>query len=101
MPVRTQLLAMQNEVLNQLCRELAEEFRNPKETGEPVVIVERPTTSSIHLFIIWSRFDIVDGVARSTVVLSAFTEAEGDEAAQLVTVAIGLTPDEATAMGIV
>jgi len=80
--------------------ELEKELRNPKEEGEPEIIINRPSPGTIHLYVIWSRWDDLDQLVRSRIILDAFTAVKGEPEAIQVTVSMGLTIDEAKRLGI-
>jgi len=84
----------------QLRSELHAEFTNPKDSGEPDIIIERPSPGTIHLYVIWSRWEGLEQVVRSRIILDAFEESH--EAAEVVkvTVAMGLVPEESRRIGI-
>jgi hypothetical protein len=84
----------------ELRRILEAEFCHPKESGEPEIIIERPTRGTTHLYVIWARWDDMEQVVRSRIILDAFQAAKGDEEMVQVTVSMGLTPDEAKRIGI-
>jgi hypothetical protein len=83
-----------------LRRELTTEIEHPKESGEPEIIIERPSASTIHLFVVWSKWSELEQIVRSRITLDAFREARGEEEALRVTVAMGLTREEAGRLGI-
>jgi hypothetical protein len=80
--------------------DLTAELKNPKDSGEPQIIIEHPSPGTTHLYVIWSRWDDLEQVVRSRVILDAFTDARGEDEAIQVTVAMGLTQSEADRMGI-
>lgn len=99
MPVRDSLL--QTDVPNEaeLRDELKAELQTPKENGEPLIMIERhPSTT--HLFVVWSRFEGLDQIVRSRLILDAYESVKGENEALKVTVSMGLTPAEASRMGI-
>ncbi len=79
---------------------LEEEFRHPKEYGEPVIIIERPSRATTHLYVIWTRWADLEQVVRSRIILDAYQATKGDEEMLQVTVSMGLTPEEANRLGI-
>jgi hypothetical protein len=83
-----------------LQNELIKEIRDPKERGEPDIIVERPNASTIHLFVIWSKWENLDQMVRSRIILDGYAAAVGEQEALKVTVAMGLTKPEADRLGI-
>ena len=100
MPVRDSLTQSTLPRDTELQGELEEELRSPKASGEPDIVIERPHSSTIHLVVIWSKFQGIEQVVRSSIILDAFTAVKGIPEAQKVTVAMGLTPDEAQRMGL-
>jgi hypothetical protein len=100
MPVRETLDRGVLPVEAELKRQLEAELRNPTNNPEPVIVIERPHPTTTHLFVIWSLFDGLEQVVRSRIVLDAFEEVRGEREALNVTVSMGLTPAEASRMGI-
>ena len=80
--------------------ELAAELRGPKEEGEPEIIIEHPSPGTTHLYVIWSRWEGLEQLVRSRVILDAFTAARGEKESVAVTVSMGLTRAEAERLGI-
>lgn len=80
--------------------QLEAELRNPTDNPEPVIVVEHPHPATTHLFAIWSRFDGLEQIVRSRILLDAFKAVRGEAEALNVTVSMGLTPVEARRMGI-
>jgi hypothetical protein len=83
-----------------LREELERELQAPSQALEPIIVVERPHASTIHLFGIWSKFEPLEQLVRSRILLDAFEAVRGKEEALKVTVSMGLTPDEARRLGI-
>lgn len=92
MPKRDTL--KKNEVLGEeaLRAELVAEFINPKESGEPDIVIERPHPSTSHLFVIWAKWNELEQTVRSRIILDAYTKAKGEAEALKVTVAMGRAP---------
>jgi hypothetical protein len=84
----------------ELRNELQAEFAEPKDSGEPEIIIERPTPGTIHLYVIWSRWGDLEQVVRSRIILDAFEAVRGAEEVVQVTVSMGLTPEESKRLGI-
>lgn len=80
--------------------ELEAELRNPKDSGEPDIIIDRANPSTTHLYVIWSKWGDLEQMVRSRIILDAFTEVRGEEEAIDVTVSMGLTPSEADRLGV-
>lgn len=100
MPVRDTLRTRGVAAEATLRAELVDELTNPKSSGEPDIVIERPNPSTSHVFVIWSRWRKLEQTVRSRIILDAYREAVGDEEALKVTVAMGLTPSEAKRLGV-
>jgi hypothetical protein len=100
MPVRDSLKTSGAASESELQAELEAELESPKETGEPDIVIERPHPSTVHLFVIWSKFSGLEQSVRSSIILDSYAAVKGVPESQKVTVAMGLTPDEAKRMGI-
>ena len=100
MPVRDTLGKQEVDREETLRDELKDELINPKEKGEPDIVIERPNPSTTHLFVIWSKWDDLEQMVRSRIILDAYSVAKGEEEAIRVTVAMGLTPAEAARLGL-
>lgn len=100
MPVRERLNRTDLPQEADLQRQIEAELRDPQESGEPVIVIEQPNPSTTHLFVIWSRFEGLEQVVRSRIILNAYAAARGEQEALRVTVSMGLTPNEAERMGI-
>ena len=83
-----------------LREELSHELTAPKARGKPQIVIERPNPSTTHLFVIWSKWGDLEQMVRSRIILDAYTEAKGEAEAINVTVAMGLTPTEASRLGV-
>ena len=73
------------------------EWRNPDDdVPEPIIIEEAPgAQSAVHVFVIWSRWAGLSDLERSEIIMEAFEELRGPDEAMRVSVAMGLTQDEA------
>ncbi|MCW5791948.1 MAG: hypothetical protein KIT72_16140 [Polyangiaceae bacterium] len=100
MPIRDSLNRVTEPTEDQLRAELVQELRNPKATGEPDIVLQGSTTGGIHVFVIWSQWLGLDQAVRSRIVLDAYEAWKGEQETLRVTVAMGLTPDEAKNLGI-
>ena len=79
---------------------LVAELNAPHEGGEPDIIIQCPNPLTTHLFVIWTSFDGLEQVVRSRIILDAFQAARGEQEVRKVTVAMGLTPEEAQRAGL-
>lgn len=87
----------------QLLQSLTEEFRHYDESGQPyhqpLISVEQPGDRT-HLLVIWDAWRLLSQLERSSLIMDAYQAAHGGTTALNVTVAMGLTQDEAAALGI-
>jgi len=83
-----------------LCDRLIAELRNPQMTGEPDIIIERPSRGTVHIFVIWADWGELEQMVRSRVILDAYEEVYGIDEVRTVTVAMGLTPNESKRLGV-
>lgn len=82
---------------------LTQEWRNPQEgTTEPIIIEEVGPQEFVpaHLYVIWSEWASLEQTERSELITDSCEEVRGRDLALNVTVAMGLTPEEAQRMGI-
>jgi len=88
---------------DQMTKRLFQEWQEPRsEEGEPLIIEEspRPGGGPNHLYVIWSEWSDLSPLERSRIILQAYRESHDLPRAMLVTLAMGLTPDEARLMNI-
>ena len=100
MPVRDKLNIVGVAGEEDLVRELETELRTPKDSGGPLFIIERPHPRTIHLFVIWSKWQDLEQVVRSRMILDVYRLVKGETDASDITVAMDLTPTEANRLGI-
>jgi len=80
---------------------LAREWRKPAKSGEPVILQRTgDATHSTHLIVVWAKWDSLTQEERSEIIMDAYQETHSPEQVLNVTVAMGLTPDEAEKMKI-
>ena len=99
---RLQLLNRTELSSEQLTQLLAEEFRRyddpDQEYHQPLIQIDRPAERA-HLLVIWDAWRTSSQQERSLIIMDAYREAMGHEAALAVSVAMGLTQDEAVRLG--
>ena len=88
-----------------LREQLTQEWQNRQsDLAEPVIIEERAQLYSdlLHLYVVWSRWAGMGQRERSSIIMEAYREAHPQHPDNIlaVTVAMGLTPEEAQRMGI-
>src|SRR5437763_15158350 len=82
-------------------KKLVQEFAAASTNLQPLILEERiRATGSRHVRVIWDRWKDIPDEQRAAIILDAYTEAEGPEAAEEITIADGMTPREALALGL-
>jgi hypothetical protein len=80
-----------------LVKRLATEWHNRKSTGtEPVILEEKNKKGDVvHVYVIWSDWEELDREQRGDVIMDAAERVLKLPALLNITIAMGLTPDEA------
>jgi hypothetical protein len=82
-------------------KKLVQEFTTSSANLQPLILEEQvPSTKSRHVRVIWDRWKELDDEQRAAVIVDAYTQAEGAQAADEITLAEGVTPQEALALGL-
>ena len=103
MPVARVVNEQRKTQQEELLGRLFEEWARPKpEAREPLIIEEAPSRGERpnHLYVVWSDWGDSTPIERAKLVLQAYARLRGQDFANSVTLAMGLTPDEAEKMGI-
>jgi hypothetical protein len=83
-----------------LVKELADELRQKRESGQPVVDEETFPSGKIRVVVIWDKWERVPNAEdRTATILQAYDCAEGTEFRDRIALATGLTVPEAYAAG--
>jgi hypothetical protein len=86
---------------DRLVKKLLPEFAAASTSRQPLILEERvPETHSRHVHVIWDAWKDLPDEQRSAIIVDAYRQAEGDEAAAEVTIAEGVTAHEALALGL-
>jgi hypothetical protein len=87
---------------DQLVRDLAAEWSATRsDRREPIILQEtRRDGRVMHVYVVWSTWNDVDRTERSEIIMDAAEKCLGSAQAGDITIAMGLTPDEADRMGI-
>jgi hypothetical protein len=86
---------------DRLVKRLLTEFAAASLNRQPLILEERvPVTKSRHVHVIWDAWKDLAADQRSAIIVDAYRQAEGDEAAAEVTIAGGVTTHEALALGL-
>ncbi len=79
------------------------EWTKPKKNGQPIIIVEGDENEPIHIYVIWDRWGEQDQTERSEIIMDVVDNLVGEDRLPVdspVTVAMGLTKQEAKRLGI-
>jgi hypothetical protein len=81
---------------------LIAEWRSPDPAAQQPVILEESghPNQPLHVYVIWDEWAPLPQVERSEIIIDAYQERYGQAQSLNVTVAMGLTPEEADRMGI-
>lgn len=75
---------------------LIKEMRHPSEqSGEPVIIVEERSSHVVELYVVWSEWIGLSMEERSEIIMDAYEAVYGLDRSRWVTMAMGVTPEEA------
>ena len=92
------------ELLEELKIKLINEWKNPKDSGLPIIIEdETPTTNAIRLSVIWDEWELIPRNVRTQMIMEAYQAAKGFVTGQhqpQITLAIGYDVDEAVNVGL-
>ena len=82
-----------------IAHDLADELKSDRTSGQPLIEEEEFTTGRVRVTVLWDRWQDLSHEDRSTTILSAYRIAEGNEFADRIGLATGLTFPEAYASG--
>ena len=102
---RGKIVREEDPLIERLTEQLKAEWKNESsEASEPVIIEQGSAgfgmNPAIHIYVIWSDWGSLDQQERSEVIMNAYEAANGRDKTEYVTFAMGLTPKEASKMGI-
>jgi hypothetical protein len=82
---------------------LAQEFHTPSsEVQQPYFQIQpQPPLNRVHITVIWDRWNKLSHQERSEIILDAYEKCQGQGSAQSVSVAMGLTQQEADRLGFI
>ena len=82
-----------------LVKELAQEWKDETKAKQPLIYEnEISQTRSLHVLVVWDKWANIEDRERSAIILEAFQSAF-PERGPVITIALGLTMEEAIAMG--
>jgi hypothetical protein len=86
---------------DKLVKRLAQEIKDPGTGPQPLVLEEEVrATRTRHVSVIWDQWKGLDDEQRASAIFDAYTLAEGTDFTNDITLATGLTPPEALALGL-
>ena len=103
MPIKKRLQRTLPSSAAELARQLMNEWTKPKKEGQPVIVLEGGTRQPQHIYVIWDEWKELDQTQRSEIIMDVAEHLSGKHAFRdlsLITVAMGLTTEEAKRMGI-
>ncbi len=86
-----------------LTQQLAAEFNDYNNTSQPYhqpLISLEAALGRIHVLVIWDDFYIFSQQERFEIIMEAYTQSKGDAEALRVSIAMGLTQDDAARLGV-
>jgi hypothetical protein len=87
----------------ELTRMLMEEWTKPRTKGQPLIVLEGKKGEPLHIYVIWDAWKGLSQQERSEIIMDVVENLTGENAFRdlsLVTVAMGLTAEEAKRMHI-
>jgi hypothetical protein len=95
MPVR-RFTPTRSPIQSQLANQLATEWESSGSTAsEPVILEEQDARGDlVHVYVVWSDWAQLDREKRGEIIMEAAELAKPDQVSKI-TIAMGLTPDEA------
>ena len=101
MPIKNKLRRSRPPVADNLARMLIDEWRQPKEQGQPLIILDRGDPEPLHVYVIWDAWNGLNQIQRSEIIFDVLESLpEPNRLKWPVTLAMGLTSEEAKRMGI-
>jgi hypothetical protein len=103
MPIKHRLERQRPPNAAELTRMLIDEWRSPKEAGEPLIVIEGKEGQPQHIYVIWDAWGDLNQTERSDIIMDVVENLTGEHSIpddSLVTVAMGLTKEEARRMHI-
>jgi hypothetical protein len=96
MPVR-RFMPTQSVLQSELIDRLAKEWQFPDPTAiEPVILEEQDKKGDlVHVYVVWSDWAQLDREKRGDIIMDAAEQVKTPEQVLNITIAMGLTPDEA------
>lgn len=103
MPVKRRLERTLPATAPELTRLLHNEWTKPKKSGQPLIIIEGNKNEALHIYVIWDKWGELSQTERSEIIMDVVDNLAGEQRLppdSPVTVAMGLTREEARRLGI-
>jgi hypothetical protein len=102
MPVKDMTERQPTPAVADLTRLVVQEWQHPTEqSDQPIVLLDRSAPGGArHVFVVWDRWNGLEQLQRSEAIMDAAEEVLGKDEALRVTVAMGLTKEEAKRLNI-
>lgn len=101
MPVR-QITPTRSRDHDALVGELAAEWMTPSGNPEPIILEERGRDRKlVHVYVVWGKWQHLERIERSEIIMDAAEKKLSPDDVLNISIAMGLTPDEAKRMGLV
>ncbi|MDD4891353.1 MAG: hypothetical protein PHU85_15640 [Phycisphaerae bacterium] len=85
---------------SRLTDRLASEWAEQTEAAEPVILEETTRDGIVHVFVVWSDWASLTREQRGEIIMDAAERVKSKDQLLKITIAMGLTPDEADRFGI-
>ena len=86
---------------DKLVKRLAQELKSPGDETQPLILEQViEGTGSRHVHVIWDQWQKLSEEQRSAIIEEAYNQTEGPKAAAEITLASGVTPEEALVLGL-
>jgi len=102
MPVKDMIQRAPTPAVTELTRLIVEEWQHPTDrSDQPIVLLDRGAPGGAwHVFVVWDRWVGLEQLQRSEAIMDAAEAVLGKDEALKVTVAMGLTKEEAGRLNI-
>lgn len=69
-------------------------------SGVPEIFEEETRRGPVHVTVVWDKWSTLAGEARGNVILEAYRKVQGEDAVRRISIAMGVTRDEAKRLGL-
>jgi hypothetical protein len=66
----------------------------------PEIIEEQTPRGPVHVTVVWDKWPHLSGEARGRIILEAYRQAQGDDAMRRISIALGVTSQQAERLGL-